>query len=46
MNVLHNLKIMPQMIKPGAIKRAKKVIMEALMPYMEFRGLQEITQNS
>ncbi len=46
MNILHNLKMMPQMIKHGAVKKAKKIITEALMPYMEFRGLQEITANS
>jgi hypothetical protein len=38
--------MMPQMIKHGAVKKAKKIITEALMPYMEFRGLQEITANS
>ena len=26
MNVIHHLKLMPQMIKPGAIKRAKDII--------------------
>jgi len=46
MNILHNMKLVPQMIKPEALKKAKKIIMESLAPYMEFRGLQDIAGNS
>ena len=44
--MLHALKWLPSIIQPTTIKNAKRVIMETMLTYMEFRGLQELSANS
>ena len=46
MVMFHSLQFLPLLIWPTTIKKAKKTLYEGLMPFMDFRMLEELLSNS
>jgi hypothetical protein len=46
MVMLHSLQLMPLFIRPTAVTEAKRTILEGLVPFMDFRMMEELLSNS